>query len=149
MKIATEVAVQASPDAIWNALIDFAAYPEWNRFLKSVRGQAAADAVLEVDLQFYGKPVEKKTGTVTGFIAPKYFSWAWKHKFGAWFLAAEHVFRIKTTDSGKVIFFQEMYYTGLGLKFRRREIEHMIKLSLEKLNDDLKTRVEPVEKPQK
>ncbi|MEO6098582.1 MAG: SRPBCC domain-containing protein [Fibrobacteria bacterium] len=148
MKIATEVAVRASPDTIWNTLIDFSAYPEWNRFLKSVRGQAAADANLEVDLHFYGKPPEKKSGTVTGFIAPKYFSWAWKHKFGSWFLAAEHVIRIKTMESGKVIFFQEMYYTGLGLKFRRRETEHMIKLSLEKLNDDLKTRVEPAENPQ-
>ncbi|MDB5104148.1 MAG: Activator of Hsp90 ATPase 1 family protein [Fibrobacteres bacterium] len=148
MKIATEVAVLASPDRIWNCLIDFAAYPEWNRFLKSVTGQAAPDAALNVDLQYYGKPVEKKTGQVTGFIPPKYFSWAWKHKFGAWFLAAEHVFRIKETESGKVILFQEMYYTGLGLKFRRREVEHMVKLSLEKLNDDLRHRLEaPVDAP--
>ncbi len=143
MKIATEVAVQASPDKIWNTLIDFAAYPEWNRFLKSVRGLAAPDAPLDVELQYYGKPLEKKSGQVTGFIPPKYFSWSWKHKFGAWFLAAEHVFRIKTTDSGKVIFFQEMYYTGLGLKFRRRDVEHTVRLSLDKLNDDLKHRVEP------
>jgi hypothetical protein len=148
MKIATEVAVQASPDKIWNTLIDFAAYPEWNRFLKSVRGQAVPDAVLDVDLQYYGKSLEKKTGRVTGLIPPKYFSWSWKHKFGAWFLAAEHVFRVKQTESGKVIFFQEMYYTGLGLKFRRREVEHTVRLSLEKLNDDLKHRLEtPVEAP--
>jgi hypothetical protein len=148
MKIATEVAVQATPDRIWNTLIDFGAYPEWNRFMKAVRGQAAPDATLEADLQFYGKPVEKKTGQVTGFIPPKYFSWTWKHKFGAWFLAAEHVFRTKTTDSGKVIFFQEFYFTGLGLKFRRRDMEHMVRLSLEKLNDDLKHRLEePVDAP--
>ena len=141
MKIATEVAVQASPDKIWNTLIDFAGYPEWNRFLKAVNGQAAPDAPLVVDLQYYGKPLRKLSGQVTGFMPPKYFSWAWKHKFGAWFLATEHVFRIKETDSGKVIFFQEMYCTGLGLKFRRRDVQQTVRLSLERLNDDLKERI--------
>ncbi|MDB5050063.1 MAG: hypothetical protein JWO30_3134 [Fibrobacteres bacterium] len=144
MKIATEVAVQASPDRIWQTLIDFAAYPEWNRLLKAVRGQAAPDAAIELDLQFYGKPsAEKKSCTITGFIPPKYMSWVWNHKFGSWFLSFEHVFRVKERENGKVIFFQEMYYTGLGLKFRRRDVEHMVKLSLNKLNDDLKHRVEP------
>ncbi|HKP97093.1 MAG TPA: SRPBCC domain-containing protein [Fibrobacteria bacterium] len=146
MKIATEVALQASPDRIWKTLTDFAAYPEWNRFLKSVRGQAAADAALEVDLQFYGKSSpEKMACTVTGFIPPKYLSWVWKHKLGAWFLSFEHVFRVKERENGKVIFFQELYCTGLGLKFRRRDVEHRMRLSLDKLNDDLKHRVEPSE----
>jgi hypothetical protein len=141
MKIATEVALQAAPDKIWGTLIDFPAYPEWNRVLKAVRGNAAPDADIEVDLQFYGKPAAKMAGKVTGFIPPKYFSWVWNHKFGAWFLAFEHVFRVKEREDGKVIFFQELYYTGLGLKFRRRDVEHMVRLSLEKLNDDLKDRL--------
>lgn len=141
MKIATEVALQASPDRIWKTLIDFPAYPDWNRFLRAVRGQAAPDAPLEVDLQYYGKPVQKKAGVITGFIAPKYFSWIWNHKFGAWFLSCEHVFRIKEREDGKVLFYQEVYYTGLGLKFRRRDVEHLVRQSLDKLNDDLKQRL--------
>ncbi|MDQ3002563.1 MAG: SRPBCC domain-containing protein [Fibrobacterota bacterium] len=142
MKIATEIAVLATADKIWNTLMDFAAYPEWNRVVKAIRGQAAPDATLEIDLQYYGKPLEKKSVTVTGFIPPKYFSWAWTHKFGAWFISAEHIYRVKETESGKVIFFQEIYYTGLGLRFRRREAEQMLRLSVDKLNDDLKHRVE-------
>ena len=144
MKIATEVAVQASSDKIWNTLIDFDAYPEWNRVLKAVRGPLTPDSILDVDLQWYGKPAAAKMPcVVTGLIPPKYLSWVWKHKFGSWFLAFEHVFRIKERENGKVIFFQELYYTGMGLKFRRRDIEHMVRLSLDKLNDDLKHRVEP------
>lgn len=142
MKVATEIMLQAPPDKIWNILIDFPAYPEWNRFLKAVRGQAAPDAPLEVDLQFYGKRMEKKTGKVTGLMAPKYFSWVWNHSFGSWFLSSEHVFRLKDKEDGRTVFFQEIYLTGLGLKFRRRDMEHMAKLSLGKLNDDLKERVE-------
>jgi hypothetical protein len=143
MKIATETAVNASPDTIWKTLTGFAAYPEWNRVLKSVQGEAAPDAALQVQIQFYGQNVSKLSGKVTGFIPPKYFSWSWSHALGAWFLATEHVFRLKERDDGSVIFFQEMYYTGLGLKFRRSSIEHMARLTLDKLNDDLKSRVEP------
>lgn len=142
MKIATEVALQAAPDKIWKTLIDFAAYPEWNRVLKTVQGEAAPDASLQVQLQLYGQSVQKRAGKVTGFIPPKYFSWSWNHGLGAWFLSAEHVFRLKERESGGVILFQEMYYTGLGLKFRRSSIEHVVRLTLDKLNDDIKSRVE-------
>jgi len=142
MKVATEIMIRAPPEKIWQAIIDFPAYPEWNRFLKAVRGQAAPDAQVEVDLQYYGKTMEKKTGIVTGFVAPKYFSWVWNHALGSWFLSSEHVLRLKDKEDGRSIFFQEIYLTGLGLKFRRRDMEHMAKLSMGKLNDDLKERIE-------
>jgi uncharacterized protein YndB with AHSA1/START domain len=141
MKIATEIALPAPQEKIWNILTDFAAYPEWNRLMKAVRGEAAPDAALEVDLQYWGKPVRKIAGRITGFMAPKYLSWAYAHKYGAWFLTSEHVMRLKEKEDGRVIFFQEVYHTGLGLRFRRRDVEHYVRLSLDKLNDDLKHRL--------
>jgi hypothetical protein len=141
MKIATEIALPGPQERIWKTLIDFAAYPEWNRLMKGVRGQAAPDAPLEVDLQYWGKPVQTVKGVVTGFIPPKYFSWIWNHKLGSWFLSSEHVFRLKEKEDGRVIFYQEVYHTGLGLRFRRRDVEHYVRLSLDKLNDDLKHRL--------
>ncbi len=143
MKVATEILIQATPDTLWKILVDFAAYPEWNRFLKAVRGQAAPDAPLEIDIQYYGKNVEKQAVTVTGFMAPKYFSFVWKHRLGSWFLSTEFVFRLKDKEDGRTVFFQELYITGLGLKFRRRDLEHAARLSMDKLNDDLKERGEP------
>jgi hypothetical protein len=141
MKIATEIALQATQDRIWNILIDFPAYPEWNRLMKAVRGQAAPDAPLEVDLHYWGKPVQTVAGRITGFMAPKYLSWSYAHRLGAWFLNSEHVLRLKEKEDGRVIFFQEVYHTGLGLRFRRRDVEHYVRLSLDKLNDDLKHRL--------
>ena len=43
---------------------------------------------------------------------------------------------------GKVIFYQEVYHTGLSLRFSRRDVEHYVRLSLDKLNDDLKIRLD-------
>jgi uncharacterized protein YndB with AHSA1/START domain len=147
MKIATEIALRGPSERVWSILTDFAAYPEWNRLMKAVRGQAAPDAPLEVDLQYWGKPVQTVTGVITGFMPPKYLSWTYAHKLGAWFLASEHVLRLKEKDDGRVIFFQEVYHTGLGLRFRRRDVEHYVRLSLDKLNDDLKHRLGEGESP--
>lgn len=142
MKIASEVALQASPDRIWTTLLDFPSYPEWNRVVKSVQGKSDPDALLDIEFQFYGGTAEKKTARVTGLIPPKYLSWTWQHSLGAWFLAAEHVFRIRQKEDGKVIFHQEMYYTGLSIRFGRRAAQQMVRMTLEKFNDDLKERVE-------
>lgn len=142
MKIASEIALQASPDRIWNTLLDFTAYPEWNRVVKAVRGRAEPDSLLEIDFQFYGEKAAGKTARVTGLIPPKYLSWTWNHSLGAWFLAAEHVFRIRQKEDGRVVFHQEMYYTGLSIRFGRKAAQQMVRMTLEKFNDDLKDRVE-------
>ena len=37
-QIRTEVEIESSPDRIWQVLTDFAAFPGWNPFIKSVTG---------------------------------------------------------------------------------------------------------------
>lgn len=146
MKIASEIALSSPREKIWNTLADFAAYPEWNRVVKAVRGQVETDGIVELDLQFYGKNPERKSAKVTGMMPPKYLSWAWTHPFGSWFLAAEHVFRIREKEDGRIIFHQEIYYTGLSIRFGRGSTEHTLKRTLDKLNDDIKDRLgEPSE----
>lgn len=142
MKVATEIPIKAPPETIWKILLDFPAYEEWNRFIKSARGEATADARVEMHMHYVGEDLRKLTGQVTGLIIPKYLSWAWTHSLGSWFMVAEHVFRIKEHEDGKVTFHQEAYYTGLGLKFRRSTIERSARLSMDKMNEDLKERVE-------
>ncbi len=150
MKVATEIPLAIKPEKIWQCLIEFSAYPDWNRFVKSIQvagmpsglGTAPTpDTAMDIQLHFYGRQVEKIQARLSGFIAPKYLSWTWKHRLGGWFMAMEHVFRIREREDGRVIFHQELYYTGLGLKFRRRDVEHTARLSLGKLNDDLTERL--------
>ena len=37
-ELKTEVIINASPSTIWNILIEFDLYPEWNPFIKSIKG---------------------------------------------------------------------------------------------------------------
>jgi hypothetical protein len=86
---------------------------------------------------------------VTAIAPPKYFSWVWDHPWGNWWLSAERVFRIRQRDDGKVFFFHETYFTGFSmvkvlgfLDFRRDAMEQKVKLSMIRMNEALKERVE-------
>jgi hypothetical protein len=155
MKVEMDIAIQATPEAIWSILSDFAAYPQWNPYIKAVRGQVAPEAVIEMDM-LYNTAYDKEEGLratekvqVTAYAAPRYFSWVWTHPRGTWWLSSERVFRIKVREDGKCTFFHEAYFTGMSLMklfgfldFRRDAMEKKVKLSMVKMNDALKARAE-------
>ena len=37
-RLQTEIEIDAAPDRVWMILTDFASYPEWNPFIRFVRG---------------------------------------------------------------------------------------------------------------
>ena len=45
-QIDTEVHIQASPEQVWQGLVDFPAYPEWNPYI-AVRGEAGHGKEIE------------------------------------------------------------------------------------------------------
>ena len=40
LEIETKIRINASPKQVWDVLIDFERYPEWNPFIKSIKGIA-------------------------------------------------------------------------------------------------------------
>jgi hypothetical protein len=53
--IATAVDIDAPAGAIWQVLTDFAAYPEWNPFIRRIAGELRVGARLEVTVQPPGR----------------------------------------------------------------------------------------------
>lgn len=41
----TEIEIRASAERVWNALMDFDAYPKWNPFVREISGRADAEKV--------------------------------------------------------------------------------------------------------
>jgi uncharacterized protein YndB with AHSA1/START domain len=143
MKIAYETPINAPMESIWNTLLDFRAYPEWNSLLPVVTGTASPGAVLQVTLNPLGLNRRRVQATVTGFVPPKYFSFESRHAFGNWFYQEELIFRLKEREGGAT-FFAEAYVTGLSLRFRRAAVEGAFRRSLLRLADSLKERIEGV-----
>ena len=53
-KLETDIAIAASPEQVWDVLIDFDAYPEWNPFITSIAGLAQPGERLAVALTLAG-----------------------------------------------------------------------------------------------
>lgn len=54
-RIATAVEIDAPAVAIWRVPVDFAAYPEWNPFLRRIEGEPRVGARLRVTAQPPGR----------------------------------------------------------------------------------------------
>jgi len=54
-ELETAINIDAPADRVWAVVTDFASYPEWNRFMRSLKGDARVGSRLEVTLQPPGR----------------------------------------------------------------------------------------------
>lgn len=50
-EVHAEIDIEASPEVVWEVLTDFARFPDWNPFIRSIRGEPHAGATLEVTVE--------------------------------------------------------------------------------------------------
>jgi len=141
MKVTSDAVFTVPAEKVWEALADFGAYPEWNPLVKSMEGNPEPQGSVQVTIAYPGADLLQGRAEVTGWVPPKYFSFTLR-KGPAWWYQEEHIFRLKTRDDGKVVFYNEVYATGLSLRFGRKASSHRIRHSLDRMNEELKIRVE-------
>ena len=49
-ELRTDIEIEASPARVWEVLMDFERYAEWNPFVREIRGDAREGATLHVHL---------------------------------------------------------------------------------------------------
>jgi hypothetical protein len=90
--IHTETTIDAPPAAVWTALTDFAAYPEWNPFITSASGTLAVGEILTLRMMPGGKP---QTFTPTVLTVRKNAELRWLGALRwSWLFSAEHRFAL-------------------------------------------------------
>lgn len=77
-KIETEISILASPNQVWDVLTDFARYPDWNTFVRSIQGEKKVGGWLEVQIQPPGGSGMTFRPEVLRFDAEKEFRWKGK-----------------------------------------------------------------------
>jgi len=98
-RIETAIDIAASPQAVWNVLVDFAAYPDWNPFIRRLQGEATVGARLEVTVQPpAAKPMTFKP-TVLAAAPARELRWLGRVPMPG-LLDGEHGFRLEPTAGG-------------------------------------------------
>jgi hypothetical protein len=137
-KIETEIKIEANPSAIWEKLVAVEKYPDWNPFIKSIKGNLKPGEKIKVDLggmQFNPK--------VLIFENNKEFKWL-GHIFFKGLFDGEHQFKIIENNDGTCTFTHAEKFKGILVPFLKRMLETETKSQFETMNLALKKEVEKV-----
>ena len=140
--IETTILIEAPTAVVWQALTDFAAFPAWNPFIRSISGPLEEGGRLAIQVQ----PPE---GRAMGF-RPKILKVASEREL-RWrgmvlipgLFDGEHYFRLDPVGMGTTRFTHGERFSGLLVgPFARRGILEATRQGFEAMNRALKHRIE-------
>jgi hypothetical protein len=137
-----EVEIDAPPERVWAVVSDFAAYPEWNPFIRRISGELEEDARLEVRIEPPGGRATTFKPTVRAVEANRELRWLGRLLLPGIF-DGEHSLRIEPLDGGRSRFVQSERFTGLLVGLVGGTLVKT-DAGFEQMNNALKARVEQV-----
>ncbi len=137
----TEITIKATPEKVWAVLTDFAAYPSWNPFVKSIIGTPVVGKPIEVLLQPEGSKGMKMNPEVINYEANRELRWIGK-LFASHIFDGEHAFVLHDNGDGTTTFMQYEHFRGILVPFLKKMLDVDTKASFIQMNEALKKRVE-------
>ena len=111
-EIPTGILINASAERVWQVLTDFAAFPDWNPFMRSAEGSLTPGSKLTVRLQPPGSKGMTFKPTVLKADPGGELRWIGHLLFPGLF-DGEHHFIIEHTEGGQVRFVHGERFTGI------------------------------------
>ena len=140
-EIHTEIEINAPAEKVWRVLTDFAAYPEWNPFVRRVDGEVSVGARLHVTIQPSGGKGMSFRPTVLVADPNRELRWL-GHLWLPGLFDGEHSFSIEPLGEGRVRFVQRERFRGLLLPFLSKMLDRDTRRGFEEMNRALKLRAE-------
>jgi len=109
--IKTTIDIGASPEMVWRILTDFPAYPKWNPFIRSVRGDAVAGKRLKVHMRLPHGRSYRFSARVVKAVPATELRWRGKMWVKGLF-DGEHAFIIVPNGIKGVRFIQREHFSG-------------------------------------
>jgi len=139
--ITTSVQINADSQTVWKVFTDFKSYPEWNPFVKSLKGEVKVGNQIEVKLQnMIFRP------RVLKFDKSEEFIWL-GHLWFKGLFDGEHSFRLTDNGDGTTTFEQRESFSGLLVRMLAKKLDKDTKPGFEAMNKELKLRVEKYHAP--
>ncbi len=137
----TGIDIEASAERVWAILTDFASYPEWNPFVRSVVGEPREGARLQIVVQPSGGKAMRFSPVVLAAEPNRELRWLGRFLFPGVF-DGEHAFIIEPLSEGKVRFRQSEKFSGILVGLFRSSLDRDTKRGFEEMNRALKQRAE-------
>lgn len=121
-ELRTEIDIDARPEEVWEILMDFARYPDWNPFIRSISGDARVDSTIKVHLKPEGGMAMLLEPKVIAADANRKFAWKGSLLIGGIF-DGQHEFILEKTDDGKTKFVHREEFSGILVPLLWRFLE--------------------------
>lgn len=137
----TTFAMDAPAARVWEILIDFDRYREWNPSLPSIEGEPRVGSTVALTLAMPGRPSAKVKAKLTEVVPERRL--VWDGKAGAeWLFAGHREFLIEPQADGTVLFTHVEDVSGLLFPLFRAFMGGAIRRHHESLNEAVKQRAE-------
>ena len=136
MKIETSILIHSTPTIVWSILTEFEKYPEWNPFVKSLKGSVAEGKQIEVQL-----PGMKFKPTVVTFKPKQEFAWL-GHLWIKGLFDGQHSFRLVDNHDGTTTFYHSENFSGILVPIFKQKLLKDTLNGFEHMNQKLKARAE-------
>jgi hypothetical protein len=137
----TVIEINAEPERVWSILADFARYPEWNPFIRSIQGELKQGARLEVRIQPSGTKGMTFRPSVQAVNTGYELRWLGHFMFPGIF-DGEHSFVIESIAAGRVRLLQSERFSGILVPLFKGGLNRDTKRGFEEMNLALKVRAE-------
>jgi hypothetical protein len=131
--------IDASPAAVWEVLVDFESYPEWNPFVTTLSGEPVEGERLRARIV----PPEGRAMTfkprVTDVVEGEHFGWLGR-LFVPGFFDGHHEFVLEEIDDERTRFVQRESFSGVLVGLLLDEAD--VLAGFDAMNEALKRRVE-------
>ena len=136
-EIKAEILVNANPEKIWAILTNFDNYPNWNPFIKSIKGDVKIGNKITARIE----PPEASGMTfkpkVLTFETNKEFSWLGHLMFKGLFDGA-HKFELNDNGDGTTTFIQSEKFDGILVPLFNGMLDNNTRRGFEEMNKKLK-----------
>jgi hypothetical protein len=140
-ELRSEIEIEAPPERVWGVLTDFAAYPEWNPFIRRVSGRAEVSERLVVRMQPSGARGMTFRPTVTKIEPNHELRWL-GHLLVPGIFDGEHIFEIEELGRDRTRFVQREVFEGLLVPLLARSLDRDTQRGFEEMNRALRERIE-------
>src|SRR5215212_9728459 len=137
----SEIEISAPAEHVWGILTDFASYPQWNPFIRSISGEPKTGERLEARLEPPGGRGVTLRPTVLNAEPNRELRWL-GHVLVPGLFDGEHFLIIQPLEDNRVRFVQRGEFRGVLVPLIARSLENNTQQGFEEMNRALKERAE-------
>lgn len=141
LEIHTEIDIAAKPERVWSVLMDFAAHPSWNPFLRSIAGVPQVGQRLVVSIQPQGGRAMTFKPMVMTAEPDREFRWRGRFLMPGIF-DGEHFFQLQPLEGGRTRFVHGERFSGVLVPLARSGLQGPTQAGFAAMNQALKVRAE-------